>query len=130
MAATARSPWLLLGLDLAGKTVFAIEGPTWRRRLDLLGVTVVAFVNALSGGTLRDLLIGAVPPVAIRDWRPAVAFAAGMAVFAARVWAPDGPRADVMVFDASGLAIHMLLRSPMKGTRPSARFLQWQNARI
>ena len=108
MAATARSPWLLLGLDLAGAAVFAMQGAeeAVQGRLDLLGVTVVAFVSALGGGILRDLLIGAAPPAAIRDWRyPAVAFAAGMAVFAARVWAPDAPRPDVMIFDAAGLAL-------------------------
>jgi uncharacterized membrane protein YeiH len=108
MVATARSPWLLLGLDLAGTAVFAMQGAeeAVQGRLDLLGVTVVAFVSALGGGVLRDLLTGAAPPAAIRDWRyPAVAFAAGMAVFAARLWAPEAPRLDLMIFDATGLAL-------------------------
>ena len=94
MVATARSPWLLLGLDPAGAAVFALDEAEMavQGRLDLLGVIVIAFVSALGGGILRDLLIGAVPPAAIRDWRyPAVAFAAGMAVFGWRGAAALGP---------------------------------------
>jgi uncharacterized membrane protein YeiH len=80
MVATARSPWLLLGLDLAGTAVFAVEGAriAVQGRLDLLGVTVIAFVGALGGRILRDLVIGAAPPAAIRDWRyPAAASSTG-----------------------------------------------------
>jgi uncharacterized membrane protein YeiH len=42
----------------------------------------LAFATALGGGMVRDLLIGAVPPHAIRDWRYAVmAFTAATVVF-------------------------------------------------
>jgi uncharacterized membrane protein YeiH len=105
---TTRSQWMVLGLDLAGTAIFAVEGAEMavRGRLDLLGVIVIAFVTALGGGIARDVLIGAAPPAAIRDWRyPAVAFAAGMAVFAARALAPGAPHADLMVFDAAGLSL-------------------------
>ena len=33
--------------------------------MDLFGVAVLAFVTAVFGGILRDLLIGAVPPASI-----------------------------------------------------------------
>ena len=50
--------------------------------LDVFGILVLSFSTALIGGVARDLLIGAVPPQAIKDWRyPAVAFAAGAATF-------------------------------------------------
>jgi len=50
--------------------------------LDLLGLMVLSFATALGGGIVRDLLIGAVPPNAIRDWRyGAIAFAGGASVF-------------------------------------------------
>lgn len=45
--------------DLVGVFVFAISGAlaAGRRRLDLLGVMVLASVTAVGGGTIRDLLL-------------------------------------------------------------------------
>lgn len=45
--------------DLIGVCVFAISGAlaAGRRRLDLLGVVVLAAVTAVGGGTIRDLLL-------------------------------------------------------------------------
>jgi uncharacterized membrane protein YeiH len=58
-------------IDLGATFVFAISGATQavRHRLDLFGVLVVAWASAVAGGLARDLLIGAVPPAAIADWR-------------------------------------------------------------
>ena len=75
---------LLLAVDLVGTFVFAVEGALAgiRGGLDLFGLMVVSFVTALGGGTVRDLLIGAVPPNSIWDWRyGTTAFAGGGAVF-------------------------------------------------
>ncbi len=36
---------------------------------DVFGVLVLSFSTALIGGVMRDILIGAVPPQAIKDWR-------------------------------------------------------------
>jgi len=75
---------MLLVVDLLGTFVFAVEGAIAgiAANLDLLGLTVVAFSTALSGGIIRDLLIGAIPPNSIRDWRyPTVAFVGGAVAF-------------------------------------------------
>jgi len=50
---------LLSILDHAGVFVFAISGlaTAAEKRLDLFGGTVIAFITALGGGTLRDLLL-------------------------------------------------------------------------
>ena len=50
---------LLYILNLAGVAVFAVSGvlAAGRKKLDLLGVLVVATVTAIGGGTLRDLLL-------------------------------------------------------------------------
>ena len=77
---------LVLVLDLVGTFVFALSGASAgvRRRLDLFGVFVLSFAAATFGGIARDLLIGAVPPAALTDWRyAAVSFLAGMITF---VW--------------------------------------------
>ena len=98
---------LVLILDLVGTFVFALSGATAgvRRRLDLFGVLVVSFVAANSGGIVRDLLIGAVPPAAISDWRYlGVSVLAGLVTF---WWAPSIERLSnpVRLFDAAGLAL-------------------------
>lgn len=92
-------------LDLAGSFAFALSGGTRavERRFDLFGIVFLAFVAANTGGIVRDLLIGAVPPAAIAVWHSAaVACAAGLVSSWAR-----GPiarlAAPVVVFDAVGL---------------------------
>lgn len=50
-------------LDLLGTTAFAISGAlaAMNRRLDLFGIFIIAFVTAIGGGTVRDMLIGNTP---------------------------------------------------------------------
>jgi len=94
--------------DMAGTFVFAVEGAVSAMRggLDLLGVMVVSFVAALGGGVIRDLLLGATPPSAIRDWRyPALTFAAGLLTFLFHSLAQPVPDLLVTVVDAAGLAL-------------------------
>ena len=100
----------LLVLDLMGTFVFALSGAVAgvRERLDLFGVLVLSFAAASAGGIMRDLLIGAVPPAAISDWRYlAVSLLAGLVVF---FWYPISERLrnlsnHVLIFDAAGLAL-------------------------
>jgi uncharacterized membrane protein YeiH len=105
---TSRADRQTLALDLAGIAVFALEGAGAgvQARLDLLGVLVVAFVTALGGGIVRDILIGAAPPQALRDWRyPATAFAAGMAAFAFDEVVRAIPQQALIILDAAGLSL-------------------------
>lgn len=48
-------------LDLVGVIAFAISGvlTSLRKRMDPFGIFIIAFVTALGGGTLRDVLISA-----------------------------------------------------------------------
>jgi uncharacterized membrane protein YeiH len=99
---------LLLTIDLLGTFVFAVEGAmaAIESNLDLLGLMVLAFSTALAGGIIRDLLIGAVPPGSIRDWRyPAVAFLGGAVVFCLHQFVSQIPAAVIIVFDAAGLGL-------------------------
>ena len=98
----------ILVADLVGTFLFAIEGAlaAMDGHLDLLGITVVAFVTALGGGVVRDLLIGAAPPNAIRDWRyPTLSFAAGLFTFVFRDQIQAVPAWPLIVLDAAGLAL-------------------------
>ncbi len=94
-------------LDLVGTFVFALSGAMAgvKRNLDLFGVLVLSFVAANTGGILRDILIGAIPPGAINDWRYlGVSLVAGLITFyfssaLGQRWNP------VLLFDAAGLAL-------------------------
>lgn len=97
---------LVLLLDLGGTFVFAISGAMVgiRSRLDVFGVLVLSFAAGNAGGITRDLLIGAVPPAAVSDWRYFVVSAlAGVFTF---LWYPLTERhsKSVLMLDAVGLA--------------------------
>jgi uncharacterized membrane protein YeiH len=99
---------IVLVADLAGTAVFAAEGAitAMQSGLDLLGVMVLSFVVALGGGVIRDLLIGATPPNAVRDWRyPALAFLTGLLTFIFHAEARNLSAPLLMALDAAGLAL-------------------------
>ncbi|MFF5081087.1 trimeric intracellular cation channel family protein [Actinoplanes sp. NPDC000266] len=97
----------MLSADLVGVAVFAASGASAGviKRLDLFGVAFVGFIAALGGGIVRDLVIGAVPPLAFADWRYAVtAVLTSLAVF----WFHpqlSKLRRPVLVLDAAGLGL-------------------------
>jgi uncharacterized membrane protein YeiH len=98
---------LPVALDLAGTFVFALSGAAAgvKHRLDIFGALVLSLVAASSGGIVRDVLIGAVPPAALDDWRYlAVSLLAGAVVL---FWhsAMERLRNPVQLFDAAGLAL-------------------------
>jgi uncharacterized membrane protein YeiH len=98
---------LITVLDLVGIFVFAISGGlvAVRKDLDIFGVLVLAGTTGLGGGFLRDVLIGALPPAALADWRYLIVpVAAGLITF----WFhPTIGRKErvINVFDAAGLAL-------------------------
>lgn len=101
----------LLIFDLIGTFVFALSGATLavRHRLDLFGVIVLACAAAVSGGIVRDVLIGAQPPAAFDDWRYlATAIIAGVLSFL-RYNTIERLRNPVQLFDAAGLALFAVL---------------------
>src|SRR5512138_3303592 len=98
---------LLTIFDLIGTFAFAISGAIAgaRHKLDIFGVLVLAFAAATFGGITRDVLIGALPPASIQDWRyVAVSVVAGIATF---FWYEKVSRVQhaVLIFDAVGLGL-------------------------
>ena len=98
-------------VDFVGCFAFAVSGGVRavERRLDPFGIVFLAFVAATFGGIIRDVVIGAVPPVAFTTWHYfAISCLAGLAcIFAykpiARLAAP------VAVFDAIGLGLYVVI---------------------
>ena len=94
-------------LDLVGTFVFAVSGAVSgvKHRIDLFGVLVLSFVAATAGGIIRDLLIGAIPPASVKDWRYiALSLVAGFVTF---FWYPliAKMKSPVQLFDALGLGL-------------------------
>lgn len=97
----------LIVLDLIGIAAFAITGALVgvRKQLDVYGVAVLAMITGLGGGVLRDVLISAVPPTSVEDWRYLlVPVLAGTLVF---YFHPTVGRMEkqILVVDAMGLGL-------------------------
>ncbi len=99
---------VLLFLDLLGTFAFALNGALTAlraTRLDIVGVVTLGMITALGGGTIRDVLLDALPPATFLDWRYlAVAAAGGVLAFLLgrhleRLTTP------IEVLDAVGLAL-------------------------
>jgi uncharacterized membrane protein YeiH len=120
---------VILAADLVGTTVFAVEGAlsAISGDLDLLGVMVIAFIAALGGGVIRDVLIGATPPNAIRDWRyPALTCMAGLLTFLFHPTFQSIPTHLMLVLDAAGLSLFAVAgveKAIMFGIRPFVAML-------
>jgi uncharacterized membrane protein YeiH len=56
-------------IDILGTIAFAISGVmvAMDKRLDMFGVFIIAFVTAIGGGTLRDVLIGNTPLIWLQE---------------------------------------------------------------
>ena len=97
----------LATFDLTGTFVFALSGAmaAVKHRLDAFGILVLCFATGNAGGITRDIMIGALPPAAINEWRyVAISILAGLIVFFGyplmnRLSKP------VLLFDAAGLGL-------------------------
>jgi uncharacterized membrane protein YeiH len=94
-------------LDLVGVGVFAVSGAlaAGRKRLDLLGVFVLASVTAIGGGTVRDLLLDRHPVFWLTDAAYLGVILVAVALTFAYVQWRRPPLASLLVADALGLAL-------------------------
>ena len=98
----------LLQVDRLGSFVLALQGAAIAAAhgLDLLGVLVLASVSAMGGGIIRDVLIGAHPPEALRNWvMVAIAIAGGLLTFVAYRTVSAIPEILLLGIDAVGLSL-------------------------
>lgn len=109
----------LHALDYIGAAVFAVSGAlaAGRRRLDLLGVVVLALVTAVGGGTIRDLLLNRQPIFWLADrWYLVVIVGAALATVAYARWRRP-PEASLLVADALGLALFSMAGAQIAESR-------------
>jgi uncharacterized membrane protein YeiH len=98
----------LRAIDLTGSFVLAVQGASIAavRGLDLLGVLVVSLVSAMGGGIIRDVLIGAQPPEALRNWvMLTIALAGGLLTFLGWHYVSEIPEGLLLCIDAAGLSL-------------------------
>lgn len=101
---------LIIVLDIIGTLAFAISGvlTAMHKRLDPFGILIIAFVTAVGGGTLRDILIGA--PVA---WMQNLTYV--YVIFAATVFTVvfrkrlSYIRRSLLLFDTIGIALYTIV---------------------
>lgn len=97
--------------DLIGVAVFATAGAlaAQGKRLDILGVVVLAIVTALGGGTIRDITLDIHPVVWIADttylW---VAIISAVVAFIVCRYM-QYPRQALLILDSMGLAVFSIL---------------------
>ena len=104
---------MIYTLELIGTIAFAISGASVgiKKKMDILGVAVLAMTTAVGGGILRDLIINVVPPAAFRDPTFTVtAIAVGLIAFLPPVREDYRRKAEfyekvLLVTDALGLGI-------------------------
>ncbi len=98
-------------VDLAGTCVFAISG--WllasKKQLDFFGASVIAFVTAIGGGTIRDLLIGSQPVGWLQDVNYLMVIGLGIlaGMFFRRVF--ERLRKTMFLFDSIGIGLFTIL---------------------
>ena len=108
------SDWIITITEYIGTVAFAVSGAiiSARYRLDLFGVTLVGCVTAVSGGMLRDVLSGSIPP-AIFSKPVVLGVAAVVSIIVFIVFYANAKRFDSLerrietvnvLFDAIGLA--------------------------
>lgn len=97
-------------LSYAGVVTFAVTGAlvAIEKRFDLVGVLILAAVTAVGGGSIRDVVVGIIPPAALTDeatlWLPVVT---GLLVFLVHRHVPTGR--SLYVFDTISLALFAAL---------------------
>lgn len=102
---------LIYAIDLIGTFVFAVSG--WllasKKKLDIFGASVIAFITAVGGGTLRDLLIGSQPVGWMLDVNYLFAILVGIAsgMLFKRVF--ERLRKTMFLFDSIGIGLFTIL---------------------
>ena len=98
-------------IDILGTIAFAISGVlvALNKKLDPFGVFIIAFVTAVGGGTLRDVLIGKTPVF----WMLNMTFLyviAGSTLFAVIFrYKLDKLRKSLFLFDTIGIGLYTVI---------------------
>jgi uncharacterized membrane protein YeiH len=98
-------------LDILGTVSFAISGVliAMNKRMDAFGVLIIAFVTAIGGGTLRDVLIGETPVNWMQDMTYGYVILASTfltILFKSKI---DYLRTSLFLFDTIGIGLYTIV---------------------
>ncbi|MTG97158.1 MULTISPECIES: trimeric intracellular cation channel family protein [Myroides] len=98
-------------LDLLGTLAFAISGALAgrERRLDLFGMTILAFATAIGGGTIRDMMIGFTPVMWLTNLSYFYVTLIGVAMAIVFYKKFNVLRYSLFLFDTIGIAVFTLI---------------------
>ena len=98
-------------LEIIGTMAFAMSGAltSMNKKMDPFGVFIIAFVTAVGGGTLRDVLIGRTPVGWMLDIRYVYLIIVGfiLAILFRKKF--DRLRTSLFLFDTIGLGVFTLI---------------------
>ena len=98
-------------IDILGTISFAISGVliAMNKRMDVFGVLIIAFVTAIGGGTLRDVLLGDTPVNWMQDMTYGYVIIGS--TFAAIIFKSkiDYLRKSLFLFDTIGIGLYTLV---------------------
>lgn len=102
---------LLLIFDYIGTFVFAISGTLTaaNKRLDFFGATVIGFVTAIGGGTLRDMMLGDLPVAWMQDLNYFWVIITGVLVTIVFSKQVMQLKRTLFLFDTIGIAVFTIL---------------------
>ena len=98
-------------IEILGTIAFAISGSlaAMNKKLDPFGVFVIAFVTAVGGGTLRDVLIGRTPVAWMTQLDYVYLIVAGYALALIFRKKLDRARVSLFLFDTIGLGVFTMI---------------------
>lgn len=98
-------------LDIIGTIAFALSGAltAMSKKLDLFGVFIIAFVTAVGGGTLRDVMIGRTPVGWMLDLQYVYVIIIAFLVALLFRKKFDRLRTSLLLFDTIGLGVFTLI---------------------
>ena len=98
-------------LDIIGTMAFAMSGAltAMHKKLDPFGVFIIAFVTAVGGGTLRDIMIGRTPVAWMLDLNYFYIIVVGFTLAILFRKKLDRLRTSLFIFDTVGLGVFTLI---------------------
>ncbi|MCL5129716.1 MULTISPECIES: trimeric intracellular cation channel family protein [unclassified Algibacter] len=98
-------------IDILGVIAFSISGVliAINKKMDLFGILIIAFVTAVGGGTLRDLLIGNTPVTWMQNITYTYIILASSVVAIILRTKINYLRTSLFLFDTIGISIYTLV---------------------
>jgi uncharacterized membrane protein YeiH len=98
-------------IDILGTIAFAVSGvfAAMQKRLDVFGILIIAFITAVGGGTLRDMMLGDLPVSWMRNisyFFIIVLTSAAVVIFNNTI---NNFQKTLLVFDSIGLGFFTIL---------------------